>query len=117
MTRSTLYYNADCSKCRAALALLEERGIAPRLVAYLEQPPTPAELAELLARLGFADARQLMRKGEAEYAGLGLDDPDLSQEALRNALAKHPQLIERPVFVHLGRAVIGRPPQKVLDIL
>ncbi len=117
MTTSTIYYNPNCSKCRAALALLQERGIEPNVVAYLDQPPTSAELAELLNQLGFADARQLMRRGEAEYAALGLDDPGLSQEALLDALAKHPQLIERPVFVNQGRAVIGRPPEKVLDIL
>ncbi len=117
MNASTIYYNPNCSKCRAALALLQERGITPCVVAYLEQPPTPAELAELLGLLGFTDARELMRKGEAEYAALGLDDPDLSQEALLDVLAKNPQLIERPVFVHLDRAVIGRPPEKVLDIL
>ena len=117
MTTSTLYYNANCSKCRAALALLEERGIAPRLVAYLEQPPTPAELAELLEQLGFADARQLMRKSEAGYVALGLEDPGLSQQALLDALAKHPKLIERPVSGGQGRAVIGRPPEKVPDIL
>lgn len=117
MSTSTLYYNPNCSKCRAALALLRERGIEPQLVAYLEQPPTIAELVDLLDRLGLADARQLMRKGEAEYAALGLDDPGQSQEVLRAALIKHPQLIERPIFAHLGRAVIGRPPEKVLDIL
>ncbi|MCF8197908.1 MAG: arsenate reductase (glutaredoxin) [Sulfuritalea sp.] len=117
MTPSTLYYNANCSKCRAALALLQERGVEPTLVAYLEQPPTLAALTVLLKQLGFADARQLMRPGEAEYAALGLDDPGLSQEALLEALAKHPRLIERPVFVNQGRAVIGRPPEKVLDIL
>lgn len=114
---STIYYNPNCSKCRAALALLRERGIEPEIANYLEQPPTPAALAALLKQLGFADARQLMRQGEAEYAALGLGDPGLSQEALLDALAKHPWLIERPVFVSRGRAVIGRPPQKVLEIL
>lgn len=117
MTTSALLYNPNCSKCRAALALLQERGITPQIIAYLEQPPTPAELSELLGQLGFADARQLMRKAETEYAALGLDNPDLSREALLAALAEHPQLIERPIFAHLGRAVIGRPPERVLEIL
>lgn len=117
MTTSILYFNPNCSKCRATLALLKERGITPQLVTYLEQPPTPAALADLIDRLGFADVRQLMRKGDADYARLGLDDPAVSQEALLAALAQNPQLIERPVFVHLGRAVIGRPPERVLDIL
>ena len=117
MTTATIYYNPNCSKCRAALALLRERGIEPNVVSYLEQPPTPAELAGLLDQLGFVDARQLMRKGEAEYAALGLDDPRLTQDALLDALVKHPKLMERPVFVNQRRAVIGRPPEKVLDIL
>ena len=117
MSTATIYYNPDCSKCRAALALLRERGIEPGVVPYLEQPPTAAALAELLELLGFADARQLMRKGEAEYAALGLDDPCLTQDALLEVLAKHPRLMERPVFVNQRRAVIGRPPEKVLDIL
>ncbi len=117
MTTATIYYNPNCSKCRAALALIRERGIEPSVVPYLEQPPTPAELAGLLNRLGFADARQLMRKGEAEYAALGLDDPRLTQDALLEALSKHPKLMERPVFANQRRAVIGRPPEKVLEIL
>lgn len=117
MTTTTIYFNPNCSKCRAALALLRERGIEPNIVSYLEQPPTPAELASLLNQLGFADARQLMRKGEAEYVALGLDDPRLTQDALLDALVKYPKLMERPVFVNQRRAVIGRPPEKVLDIL
>lgn len=114
---STIYYNPNCSKCRAALAMLQERGIEPHIVPYLEQPPTAAALAALLKQLGFADARQLMRKGEPEYAALGLDDPSLIQQALLDTLTQHPKLIERPIFVHRGRAVIGRPPENVLDIL
>ena len=97
--------------------MLNGRGIEPRLIAYLETPPTIGELQELLERLGFADVRQLMRKSEADYATLRLDDPALSQEALLAALSEHPQLIERPVFVHEDRAVIGRPPERVLEIL
>ena len=97
--------------------MIRERGIEPRVIPYLEQPPTPAELAHLLNQLGFADARQLMRKGETEYAALGLDDPRLTQDALLEALSKHPKLMERPVFANRCRALIGRPPKKVLEIL
>lgn len=117
MNMSLIYHNPRCSKCRAALALLHERGIEPRLIEYLEKPPSIAELADLLQTLGFSDARQLMRKGEADYRGLGLEAPGLSQEFLLATLVEHPQLIERPIFVHQGRAVIGRPPEKVLEIL
>jgi arsenate reductase len=76
-----------------------------------------AELKTLIAQLGFADARALMRQGEAEYKALALDNPALTQEALIEALVAHPRLIERPIFVYNNRAVIGRPPERVLEII
>ena len=111
-----LYHNTRCSKSRGALELLNARGLEPELVHYLETPPSPAELRELLRMLG-TGARGLLRTGEPEYAELGLDDPSLGEDALVAAMAAHPKLIERPVFVHDGRAVIGRPPERVLEIL
>ncbi|MCF7220573.1 arsenate reductase (glutaredoxin) [Marilutibacter chinensis] len=111
-----LYHNPRCSKSRAALALLNERGIEPGIVAYLEQPPSIDELRALLARLGLG-ARELLRKGEAEYEELGLDDPALGDEALIAAMHMHPRLIERPILVVGERAVIGRPPERVLELL
>jgi arsenate reductase len=117
MTPATkLYHNTRCSKSRGALELLNARGIEPELVYYLETPPSPAELRELLRLLG-TGARGLLRTGEPEYAALGLDDPSLGEDALLDAMAAHPKLIERPVFVHGGRAVIGRPPERVLELL
>jgi arsenate reductase len=112
----TIFHNPRCSKSRATLALLEERGIAPRVVRYLETPPSGDELRELIAALRI-DARGLMRRKEPIYAELGLDDPSLSEEQLIAAMAAHPVLIERPVVRCAGRAVIGRPPEKVLAIL
>jgi arsenate reductase len=117
MSSSTLYHNPRCSKSRAALAILQERGIEPRIVAYLEQAPSIAELNTLIAQLGLSDARAMMRQGEAEYQALALDNPAQSQEALIAALAAHPRLIERPIFVHNERAVIARPPERVLELL
>lgn len=111
-----LYHNTRCSKSRGALELLNARGIEPELVYYLETPPSPAELRELLRMLG-TGARGLLRTGEPEYAALGLDDPALDDDALIAAMSAHPKLIERPVFVRQGRAVIGRPPERVLDLL
>lgn len=111
-----LYHNTRCSKSRGALELLEARGLQPELVYYLETPPSPAELRELLRILG-TGARGLLRTGEPEYAELGLADPALGEDALIDAMAAHPKLIERPVFVHGGRAVVGRPPERVLDLL
>jgi arsenate reductase len=111
-----LYHNARCSKSRGALELLQARGHEPELVHYLEAPPSPADLRELLRMLG-TDARGLLRTGEPEYAELGLDDPSVGEDALVAAMAAHPTLIERPVFVHGDHAVIGRPPERILEIL
>ena len=111
-----LYHNTRCSKSRGALELLRERGIEPAVVFYLETPPSPAELREMLRMLGIP-ARELMRTGEPAYTELGLDDASLSEDSLIETMSAHPQLIERPVFVHGDRAVIGRPPERVLEIL
>lgn len=110
------FHNARCSKSRGALDLLHERGIEPHVVAYLEQPPSAAQLRELLRKLGI-DARGLLRTGEREYAALGLADAALDDEVLIAAMVAHPVLIERPIFVHGERAVIGRPPERVLELL
>ena len=114
---TTIYHNPRCSKSRETLALLEERGVTPNVVAYLDTPPDAAQIGELLALLGLPDARTLMRKGEAEYKELGLENPALSQAELIAAMAAHPRLIERPIVVANGQARIGRPPENVLDIL
>jgi arsenate reductase len=113
---SYLMHNPRCSKSRAALQLLQAHGVAFEVRLYLEDPPTHGELQALLAQLGIS-ARELLRSGEAEYEALGLADPSLGDAALIDAMAAHPRLIERPVFVHGGRAVIGRPPERVLALL
>ena len=112
----TIFHNPRCSKSRAALSLLEERGLAPKIVRYLDEPPDADTLESLLKLLGL-EPRDLMRKKEPEYQALGLDDPSLSREALVAAMAAHPRLIERPIVIQDGRAVLGRPPERVLDIL
>lgn len=111
-----IYHNNRCSKSRATLALLEERGLAFEVIHYLDTPPSPDELADLLGKLGMTP-RELIRTGEAEYAELGLDDPSLDDTALLHAMAQHPRLIERPIVVANGKAAIGRPPEAVLQIL
>lgn len=113
---SRLYHNTRCSKSRAALELLQARGIEPELVYYLETPLGETQLRSLLDMLGLP-ARALLRTSEVEFAELGLADPALGDDALLAAMAAHPCLIERPVFVHRGRAVIGRPPEAVLALL
>ena len=111
-----IYHNPRCSKSRQTLALLRERGLEPEIVLYLESPPSTAGLEELLDMLGMP-ARDLMRRKEAPYRELGLDDPSLTRAELVAAMASHPILIERPVVVSGTRAAIGRPPEKVLEIL
>lgn len=116
MSGSWLLHNPRCSKSRAALALLETHGAAFEVVHYLDTPPTEAQLRSLLAQLGIP-ARGLLRTGEGEYAELGLAERALDDDAVIAAMVRHPRLIERPVFVRGGRAVIGRPPERVLELL
>ena len=116
MTDLTLYHNPRCSKSRGALELLEARGLAPTVVRYLETPPDAATLRSLLGKLGIT-ARELLRSGEDEYKSLDLANPALSEDELIAAMISHPKLIERPILVAGDNAVIGRPPEKVLEIL
>ena len=116
MTDLTLYHNPRCSKSRGALELLEARGLTPTVVRYLETPLSAAQLRDLLAKLNIS-ARQLLRSGEDEYKALNLADSGLTDAQLIDAMAAHPKLIERPILVAGYKAVIGRPPEKVLDIL
>jgi arsenate reductase len=112
----TIYHNPRCSKSRQALGLLRERGVEPEIVEYLKTPPDAETLGRLLDMLGL-EPRALMRTKEKEYRENGLDDPSLSREALIAAMVAHPRLIERPIVVKDGRAVLGRPPEGVLDLL
>lgn len=116
MTNLTLYHNPRCSKSRSALQLLEERGLNPNIVRYLETPLSAAELHELLRKLGIR-ARQLLRTGGDEYKALGLHDPELTDEQLIAAMVSQPKLIERPILVAGDKAVVGRPPESILEIL
>jgi arsenate reductase (glutaredoxin) len=111
-----IYHNPRCSKSRSALALLEQHGKPFEVIHYLETPPSAAELRTLLAQLGLS-ARQLLRTGEDDYEALHLHDASLDDDALIDAMTKHPRLIERPIVIANDKAVIGRPPEVVLDIL
>jgi arsenate reductase len=117
MTEATrIFHNPRCSKSRQTLELLQQKGIEPEIIRYLETPPTEQELLHILDLLG-CEPRELMRTKEAEYREQGLDNPDLSREALIRALANTPKLIERPIVLANGKAAVGRPPENVLDIL
>lgn len=111
-----IFHNPRCSKSRATLALLQDKGHEPAVRLYLDDPPDPAELRAILRKLGLS-ARQLIRKGETEYRELGLADESLDEAALISAMTSHPRLIERPIVISGRRAAIGRPPESVLEIL
>lgn len=112
----TIYHNPRCSKSRQTLALLEEKGVQHDVVLYLQDPPDAATITNIVAKLGLASARDLMRKGEAVYKELGLKDVS-DEAALIQAMADNPILIERPIVLNGGEAKIGRPPEGVLEIL
>ena len=112
----TIYHNPRCSKSRQTLELLRGKGLDPKIIEYLKNPPDKSEMTGILALLGLAP-RDLMRKKEAEYKANGLDAPDLSDEQLIDALIEHPVLIERPIVLAGDKAAIGRPPENVLEII
>lgn len=112
----TIYHNPRCSKSRQTLALLQEKGIEPQVVLYLENTPDAATLKSLIDKLGITP-RQLMRDKEPEYRENNLDDSALSEDQLVAAMVAHPKLIERPIVVSGERAVLGRPPENVLELL
>ena len=114
MSEVTLYHNPRCSKSRQTLALLEERGIEAEIIEYLKTPPDTATITGLLDKLGIP-AIELIRRGEAPFAELGLAGGD--DAALIEAMVSHPVLIQRPIVVSGEQARIGRPPENVLDIL
>jgi arsenate reductase len=116
MSESILFHNPRCSKSRGALELLKDKNLNPTVIHYLETPPSADELQEILRKLGIS-ARQLLRTGEDEYKSLELANASLSDSELIQAMVKHPKLIERPIFVVGEKAIIGRPPEKVLEIL
>lgn len=112
-----IYHNPRCSKSRETLALLQQHGVTPRVVRYLDTPPDAALIRQLLSQLGFSSAREVMRQKEDLYRDLNLSDTTLSETQLIAALVEHPKLLERPIVVNGERARIGRPPEHVLALL
>jgi len=115
MSKVCIYHNPRCSKSRQALALLEQQGDELEIVKYIETPPDSATLSALLQQLGMS-ARDLMRRGEDIYKELKLDNPDLSEAELVQAMVDYPRLIERPIVIRDGKAIVARPPEKVLEL-
>lgn len=112
----TIYHNPRCSKSRAAMEYLEENGIEAEVIKYMDTPPDAAGLKELLTMLGMSP-REIMRKHETVFKDAGLDDPTFTDEELIEAMTQCPSLIERPIVVNNGKAVLARPPELVQDIL
>ena len=110
-----VWFNPNCSKCRTVQGILSERGVEADYVRYLEQAPSRDEIEAVLTRLGTDDPRTIMRTGEAVYKELGLGGAD--RDALLDAMVANPILIERPIVIRGDRAVVGRPPENVLDLL
>lgn len=115
--RLEIFHNPRCSKSREALALLEAAGAEHVVVRYLDDPPNAARLTELVKGLGLASPRDLMRRKEAAYRELGLDDESLDDDALIAAMVAHPILIERPIVAKGKAACLGRPPETVAAFL
>lgn len=107
-----ILHNPRCSKSRAALGLLNDNNMEPEVLEYLKDAPSSAEIRDILNMLEMGP-REIMRSGEAIYKQLGLDDPDLSNDVLIEAMVDNPILIERPIVIHNGKAAIGRPIENI----
>lgn len=114
----TVWFNPSCSKARGARELLESRGVAASYVSYLQETPSRAELERVAGLLGcLDDPRRMMRTGEAVYTSLGLGEASVTASDLFDAMVANPILIERPIVIRGDRAVIGRPPERLLELL
>ncbi len=111
-----ILHNPRCSKSRATLEVLRCRGIEPEIILYQDTPPDTEQLISILKKLDM-QPRDLMRKGQAEYTEMGLDNEALTDAELIAAMRTAPILIERPIVLANGKASIGRPPESVLEIL
>ncbi|MCB1147029.1 MAG: arsenate reductase (glutaredoxin) [Leptospiraceae bacterium] len=116
ISKVVIYYNPRCRKSREALQIIKDRGIEPEIRYYLEEPPTQAELSEILRQIG-KKPRDTFRKSEPLYKDLGLKNKDLSDDDLLDYLIQYPILIERPIVVKGQRAVLGRPPEDIKKII
>ncbi|MCY7294104.1 arsenate reductase (glutaredoxin) [Alteromonas sp. a30] len=117
MTNISILHNPRCSKSRQTLQLLNDGGYATTVVEYLKTPPDATTLQQIKEKLGLASFKGMMRTKEAEFKEMGLNNDDVSEETLLNAMLTCPKLIERPIVITDDSARIGRPPELVLDIL
>ena len=111
-----IYHNPDCGTSRNTLAMIRNAGVEPHVIEYLKTPPSRAMLTQLIARMEIT-ARALLREKGTPYAELGLDDPDLTDDQLLDAMLAHPILINRPIVVSPNGVKLCRPSEDVLDLL
>lgn len=111
-----ILHNPRCSKSRKTLALIEQAGVEPEVVLYLETPPAADELDEILGKLGL-EPGELIRRGEDMYKELGLGQQEFSRQEMIELMVANPKLIERPIVIAGDRAVLGRPPENVNELL
>jgi arsenate reductase len=112
---ATFYFNPACSKCRTVSGILAERGVEAEVVEYLVAPPDRVELERLLRLLGTDDPAAILRRGEPAFSELGLEAA--GRDEVLDAIAAHPELLQRPIVVVGDRAVVARPPERVLELL
>ena len=112
---ATVWFNPSCSKCRTAEGILAERSVDTELVRYLDQAPTREQIEQVMGMLGIDDPRDMMRESEPVYAEEGL--VEASPEERIDAMVRHPVLIQRPIVIIGDRAVIARPPERLLELL
>ena len=111
-----IYHNPKCSKSRETLQILQDNNIESEIIEYLEHPPTAQELKQIIAMLGVS-ARDLMRSTEPAHKEADLDDDSLSDDDIIEAICEYPSLLQRPIVVFGNKAIIGRPPVRVLEII
>jgi arsenate reductase len=116
MNNFTIYHNPRCSKSRQTLELIKEKGIEPEIILYLEHPPTVSVLSKILEYLQIKP-RDLLRKGEDEYKSFNLKDTGLDDSVILEIMSENPKLIERPIVLSGDKAIIGRPPENVLELI
>jgi len=116
MSKIIIYHNPKCSKSRQTLELIKNQNLQPKIVLYLDKKLSQEELRKIISKLGIK-ARDLLRKNENDYKENNLDNPNLTDEELIELMLSFPKLMERPIVVKGEQAVIGRPPENVLELI
>lgn len=114
--KTVIYHNPRCSKSRETLQIIEDSNVTAEIIDYLENPPSANDLRRIVDLLGIP-ARELMRTSEPAYKEAELDDDSLSDDEIIDAICEYPALLQRPIVISGNKAIIGRPPSRVLEII